>query len=43
METVRPYMYERYKFTYDDVEKAEEEAVKKIMAKRAEEIAQMPF
>ena len=43
METVRPYMYERYKFTYDEEEKAEEEAVKKIIAKRAEEIAQMPF
>ena len=43
METVRPYMYERYKFTYNEEEKAEEEAVKKVMAKRAEEIAQMPF
>lgn len=43
METVRPEVYERYKFTYWEVEEAECEAVEKIIAKRAEELAEIPF
>ena len=43
METVRPDVYERYKFTYWEVEEAECEAVEKIIAKRAEELAEIPF
>lgn len=43
METVRPDVYERYKFTYWEVEEEECEAVEKIIAKRAEELAELPF
>lgn len=43
METVRPEVYERYKFTYWEVEEAECEAVEKIISKRAEELAELPF
>lgn len=43
METVRPYMYERYKFTYWEVEDAECAAVEKIIAKRWEELSEIPF
>lgn len=43
METVRPYMYERYKFTYWEIEDAECAAVEKIIAKRWEELSELPF
>ena len=43
METVRPWVYERYKFSHGEVEQAECDAVEKIINKRAEEIAELPF
>lgn len=43
MEMNRPSVYERYNFTYWADEKAEEEAVEKIMAKRKEELDELPF
>lgn len=43
METVRDSVYERYDFEYWEVEKAEEEAVRKIIDQRASELAEIPF
>ena len=43
MEMNRPSVYERYNFTYWADEKAEEEAVEKIMAKRKEDADEIPF
>lgn len=42
-EAVRPWMYEKYKFKYDEVEEAECAAVEKIINKRAEELGEIPF
>lgn len=42
-ELVRDGMYEKYKFEFWDVEQAECDAVEKIIAKRAEEISEIPF
>lgn len=43
METVRPEVYERYKFSHGEIEQAECDAVEKIIAQRAEEISEIPF
>ena len=42
-ETVRDSVYERYNFTYWEVEEAECDAVEKIIAQRNEELAELPF
>lgn len=43
MEMNRPWVYERYNFEFGEVEQAECDAVEKIIAKRAEEISEIPF
>lgn len=42
-ETVKDAVYERYNFEFWEVEREECEAVEKIMAKRAEELSELPF
>jgi hypothetical protein len=42
-ELVRDNIYEKYKFTYWEVEEAECEAVRKIIDQRASELAEIPF
>lgn len=43
METVRPWVYDRYDFEYGEVEQAECDAVEKIISERAKEIEDLPF
>ena len=43
METVRPWVYDRYDFEYGEVEQAECDAVEQIISQRNEELAELPF
>jgi hypothetical protein len=43
METVRPWVYERYNFEFGEVEQAECGAVEKIISERTKELSELPF
>jgi hypothetical protein len=43
METVRPWVYERYNFEFWEVEQAECDAVEAIISERGKELAETPF
>ena len=43
METVRPWVYERYNFEFWEVEQAECDAVEAIISERGKELAELPF
>ena len=43
METVRPWVYERYNFEFWEVEQAECDAVEAIISERGKELAEIPF